>query len=502
MQGISNQITQVVGAFIPSLVGALIILVVGLIVAWIVSLVVRAILRRTTLDDRIARWISGEEDEKKPMGVEDTVGKVVFWLVMIFVLIAFFEALGLTIITQPLNRLLNAIFEYIPQLLGAAVLLLLAWVIASAVRWLTVRGLGTLNLDKRVGDSAGVEEERMPVTKSIGDALYWLIFLLFLPAILTALNLQGLLIPVQDMVDTLLGFLPNLFAAGLLLLVGWFAAKLVQRIVTNLLVAAGLDRLSERVKLKSAIGGQSLSGLIGLLVYVLILIPIVIASLNALQLEALTAPASNMLNEFLGALPNIFGAALLLIITYVVARLVAALITTLLAGVGFDAVLVRIGLAKAEPAEGRRTPSEAVGYLVLVVIMLFASIEAARLIGFAELATLLSGLTVFVWQVVLGLVIFGIGLWLGNLAGKAIETGSASVNAKVLATVARVAIWVLAGAMALNQMGLGSEIVNLAFGLTLAGIAIAVALAFGLGGRELAARELENWRQSIKSDES
>jgi hypothetical protein len=501
MQALWNQITEVVGAFIPNLVGALIILILGLIVAWIVSAVVRGLLRRTTLDDRIARWITGEEDREKPMDIEDGAGKVVFWLVMLFVLIAFFEALGLTIITQPLNRLLNAIFAYIPQILGAAVLLLLAWIIASAVRWLTVRGLGALKLDKRLGDSTGVEEERMPITKSIGDALYWLIFLLFLPAILTALNLQGLLVPVQDMVDTLLGFLPNLFAAGLLLLVGWFVAKLVQRIATNLLVAAGLDRLSERVGLKSAIGEQSLSGLVGLLLYILILIPVIIASLNALQLEALTAPASNMLNEFLGALPNIFAAALLLIITYVIARLVAALVTTLLSGVGFDTILIRIGLAKEKPGVGQRTPSEAVGYLVLVVIMLFASIEAAALVGFAELATLLTGLTVFLWRVVLGLVIFGIGLWLGNLAGSAIEAGQ-SANAKLLALVARVAIWVLAGAMALSQLGLGSEIVNLAFGLTFGAVAIAAALAFGLGGRELAGRELEKWRGTLESDES
>jgi hypothetical protein len=501
MQTLWDQITQVIGTFIPNLVGALIILVVGLIIAWIVSAVVRGLLRRTKLDDRIAGWIKGDEAEGKPMEVENVVGRVAFWLVMVFVLIAFFEALGLTLITDPLNRLLSVIFAYIPQILGAAVLLLLAWIIASAVRWLAVRGLGVLKLDKRLGDSAGVEEERMPVTKSIGDALYWLVFLLFLPLILDALNLQGLLVPVQGMVDTVLGFLPNLFAAGLLLLVGWFVAKLVQRIVTNLLVAAGVDRLSERVKLQSAIGGQSLAGLIGLLVYILILIPVIIASLNALQLQALTVSASNMLNEFLGALPNIFAAALLLIITYVVARLVVALVTTLLTGLGFNTILVRLGLTKAEPAEGQRTPSDMVGYLILVVVMLLASIEAASMIGFTALATLLSGLTVFIWQVVLGLVIFAIGLWLGNLAGRAIETG-VSVNARLLATVARLAIWVLAGTMALNQMGLGSEIVNLAFGLTLGGIAIAVALAFGLGGRELAGRELEKWRANLESDES
>ena len=56
MQSLWNQITQVVGAFIPNLVGALIILVIGLIIAWVLALVTRAILRRTTLDDRIARF--------------------------------------------------------------------------------------------------------------------------------------------------------------------------------------------------------------------------------------------------------------------------------------------------------------------------------------------------------------------------------------------------------------------------------------------------------------
>ncbi len=500
MQGIWNQITQVVGAFIPNLVGALIILIVGLIVAWIVAAVVRAILRRTTLDDRIARWISGEEDEKKPMEVEDAVGKAVFWLIMIFVLIAFFEALGLTIITQPLNRLLNTIFEYIPQLIGAAVLLLLAWIIASAVRWLVTRGLVALKVDERLSDSAGIEAERMPVSKSVADALYWLVFLLFLPAVLTALNLQGLLSPVQGMVDKVLAFLPNLFAAGLLLLIGWFVARLVQRIVTNLLAAAGIDRLSERVGLKNAIGEQPLSGLIGLIVYILILVPVIVAALNALQLEALTQPATHMLDQMLGALPGIFAAALLLVITYVVARLVAALVTSLLTGIGFNIILVRLGLTKAEPAAGERTPSQVVGYLVIVVVMLFAVIEAAGLLGFAELAVLISGLLVFVWQVVLGLVIFSIGLWLANLAANVIQTSNTS-QAKLLALMARVAILVLAGAMALSQMGLGSDIVNLAFGLTLGGIAVAVALAFGLGGRELAARQLESWRNSM-SDES
>jgi hypothetical protein len=302
------------------------------------------------------------------------------------------------------------------------------------------------------------------------------------------------------MINKILGFLPNIFAAGLILAIGWFVARIVQRIVTNLLAAVGADRLSERVGLAPVLGKQRLSGLLGLVVYVLILIPVLIAALNALALEAITRPATNMLNAILTALPAIFAAILVVTIAYVVGRVVAGLITNLLTGAGFNAILARLGLGK-EPAEGERTPSEIVGYLVLVAIMLLASIEALRLLGFGSVAGLVTQFTAFAGQVVLGLIIFAIGLYLSNLAAKTVQASGAA-QAGLLALAARVSILVLAGAMALRQMGLANEIINLAFGLLLGAIAVAVALAFGLGGREIAARELEKWLQSAKSKKS
>jgi hypothetical protein len=302
------------------------------------------------------------------------------------------------------------------------------------------------------------------------------------------------------MINQILGFLPNIFAAGLILAIGWFVARIVQQIVTNLLAAIGTDQLSERVGLAPALGKQRLSGLLGLVVYVLILIPVLIAALNALALEAITQPASNMLNAILEAFPAIFAAALVLVIAYMVGRVVAGLITNLLSGVGFNAILARLGLGK-EPGEGVRTPSEVVGYLVLVAVMLFAAIEASRLLGFVLLADLVVQFTAFASQVVLGLIILAIGLYLSNLAAKTVQA-SGAVQAGLLALAARVSILVLAGAMALRQMGLANEIINMAFGLLLGAIAVAVALAFGLGGRELAARELEGWLQSVKGSKS
>ncbi|NIO72750.1 MAG: mechanosensitive ion channel, partial [Anaerolineae bacterium] len=282
MQVIWDQITRLVGAYIPNLVAALAILIIGWLVALIISAIVRGALRRTTLDDRLARWIVGEE-AAEGVEVERQVSRGVYYLIMIFVLIAFFQALRLTVITEPLTQLLNQVFEYAPRLLGAGLVLLVAWIVASVLKFAISRVLTAAKLDERLGTSAGLEEEkRVPLAQTLGNAVYWLIFLLALPAVLSALELEGLLQPVQGMINQILGFLPNIFAAGLILAVGWFIARIVQQIVTNLLAAIGADRLSERVGLAPVLGKQRLSGLLGLVVYVLILIPVLIAALNAL----------------------------------------------------------------------------------------------------------------------------------------------------------------------------------------------------------------------------
>jgi len=300
------------------------------------------------------------------------------------------------------------------------------------------------------------------------------------------------------MLTHMLAFLPNVVAAGIILLVGWFVARIVRRIVTGLLAAAGANQLADRVGLSQVLGRQSLSGLVGLVVYIMILVPVLISALNALQIEAVTRPATNMLDAFLAAIPNIFAAAVVLAIAYIVGRLVAGLVTNLQAGIGFDTVPARLGLTSSTPTVNRRTPSEIVGILTLVAVMLFATVEALRLLNFTALADLLAELVQLGGQVILGLIILAIGAYLANLAAELIRS-SDTPNTGLLALAARIAILLLAGAMALRQMGIANEIVILAFGLMLGAVAVAAAIAFGLGGREVAGRELEHWVDQVKN---
>ena len=243
MQGLMEQMTaqlaQLLSPHVVRILGALGVLVAGWIVALIVAALVRAALKRTTLDNRLARWIMGEE-KAEGFDVERWIGKVVYYLILVFALVGFFNVLNLTIISQPLTAFLNQIFGYGPSLIGAGLLLAGAWLVATVLRRIVAGALSVAKLDERLGGEVGIEEAKRPLlSKTVADAVYWLVFLLFLPAILEALSLEGLLRPVQELVEKVLTFLPNILAAGAILAVGWFVARVVQRIVTNLLAAAG-----------------------------------------------------------------------------------------------------------------------------------------------------------------------------------------------------------------------------------------------------------------------
>ncbi len=476
-----TQFTNLASGYAPK---ALAVLIIGWIVALGIGAVVRAAVTRLRLDRWLSESVTGA-DVPDVAELGRKIGKGVYYLIMLLVLVAFFQTLGLTSVADPLSQFLNKIFEYAPQLIAAGVLLFAAWVVAGVLRFVVRRVLTAAEIDQRLTREAGVEgDQDLPLTKTISEATYWLVYLLFLPAVLDALNVPGLLAPVQDMVTRILGFLPNLFAAGVILGIGWIVARIVQRVVSNLLAATGADRLSDRVGLARIMGENKLSGVLGLSVYILILVPVIVGSLNALQIEAVTRPASDMLNSILGTLPGIFAAVLVVGVAWVVGRVVSGMATHMLTGIGFDRLPARLGLA-TEPAEGRRTPSQIVGTIVMVAIVLFAAMQALPMLGFDLLATMMSDFLTFASRVLVALVIFGFGLFAAKLVADMIAD-SGIPNAKLLSVTARAAILVLAGAMGLQQTGVAQEIVNLAFGITVGAIAVAAAIAFGIGARDAA----------------
>jgi len=328
----------------------------------------------------------------------------------------------------------------------------------------------------------------------VGNVLFWLVILLFIPAILGAYDLQPLLAPVQSMVDKVLALVPNVFAALVIGFVGWLVAKVMRGLVTNLLAAAGADKAGHSAGLDQSV---HLSRVAGTLVFIFIFIPTLIAALDALQIESVSKPATEMLGQVLNAVPHIVAAGLILVVTYYVARFAAALVSRLLNGMGFDDVPGKLGMEKAFSAKLK--PSGVVGAVILFFAMLFATVEAANQLQFTQVGDVVTTFIKFGGEVLLGGVILLIGFWLANLVHSAIaRTGND--NARGLARLAQAAIIGLVIAMGLRAMGIADDIVNLAFGLTLGAVAVAFALSFGLGGREAAGRQMEHWLSWLRKD--
>jgi hypothetical protein len=503
------------------LVGALAILVLGWIIAMGLAGVVRGLLSRTKIDDRIANLTTGQQ--AKAASVANIAATVVFWIIMILAVVAALNVFKLTTVSEPLNNFLNQIFAYLPRLGGAAIMVAVAWLVATVSKMLVMQVARSFALDDRLSETTDGAGGQFILSETIGNALYWFVFLFFLPLILDVLGLQGPLQPVQNLLNDFLAALPNILKAVVIAVVGWLIARIVRGIVANLLAALGADQIGSKVGLTRGSTRQSLSWIVGTIIYVLILIPTAVAALEALRIQSISAPASAMLNQILTAIPQIFTAALILVFGYVIGQFVNELITNLLTGIGFNNVLNWLGLQQRRespippppPADleegslmliepdragfGVRTPSEIVGIVLLVVIMLFAAVAATNILGIPALTAIVSGLLVLLGQVVVGLVIFGVGLYLANLA-YGIVSSSGTSQARILGQTARIAIIALVAAMALQQIGIAPNIINLAFGLLLGAISVAIALAFGLGGRDVAAEQLRDWLSSFKRE--
>lgn len=511
--------------FLLNLLAAIAILVVGFIIAKIVASLVQGLLKRTQFDNKLAEWISGDRQATVP--IENWVSGIVFWVIMIFVVVAFLERLDLTVVSQPLNNFLSEILGFLPRIGSAVLLLAVAWVLATIVKVLVTRALQALNIDRRLGQqvsSGATEQNEFAVSQTLGSALYWFIFLLFLPSILSTLQLEGTLVPVQALLDEVLSVLPNLLGAGVIVAIGWLVSTVIRRIVTNLLLASGADRLGSRFGLSETAGSQTFSWLVGTVVYVLILIPVAITALEAIKIEAITTPAVGMLNQILEAVPLIFTAGLILVVAYVVGKFISDLVVNLLTGFGFNNIFYWLGVQSrppgagestsgpspdASPADGEQpalkqkisvqTPSEIVGTVILIAVMLFATITATDILGLEALTLILGTILQIAAQVLFGAIVFAIGLYFANLAFRLI-TSSGTHQAVFLGQAARIAIIILVGAMALQRMGIAPDIVNLAFGLLLGAIAVAIALAFGLGARDIAAEQINEWLAAFKGD--
>lgn len=361
----------------------------------------------------------------------------------------------------------------------AVVILVATYFLAKAAKWAFAKVVDKVPLLQRgtgSGESIGM---------SLGKIVSLLIWLFGLVGVLSVLDLDDVTMPLTTLLNAVMGFVPNLVGAALIFFIGHMIAKVVRDLVVTSLQTIDFDKWANKGGVDSVTGNTAISKTIGVIFYVLIIIPVAIGAIDTLGIEAVSVPATDMLHLILAAIPSILVAAILLGIGYVIANFAAGILKEILDGLGVDRSVAAMDILP----EGT-SASGVIARIVQIAILLFAAIGATRALGFAELTDILDAILGLGGKVIFGGVVILVGFLIANLLAKL--AGGASQGSLASQVVKWVTI-VLFTFMGLEFMGVGDEIVRLAFGALVVGGAVAGALAFGLGGREWAARQLQKW---------
>ena len=458
-----------------------------LIVGWIIALVIAAGIKKVLSKLNTNQKLSTATGHRS--NIENILSRVVFWVVMIIAVIGALNVLNLNSVSGPFSNMVQQFLLFIPQLLAAVAVGFIGWILANLVKVGLTKLLSKTQLDEKLSQDVGVNS----FSQNISEIVYWLILFLFLPIVLSILGLNGLLYPIQNMVNEAVVFLPNIFMAGIIIFVGYILAKIVRGITEGLLGSLNVQQHAEKIGLFK---NSNLPKVLGSFVFAIIIITSLIIAFEALGVEAISQPATAMLYEIMNAIPHIIAAGLILILSYVVARFVANLVVEVVSGTGVDEIPAKLDVQRFL---GTTKVSCVVGYLIVFFTMLFAVSEAANRLGFEQVSSLIAMFIYFGANILLGAVILVIGFWLANIVANVVQRGENN-SARWLGNLVRVLIMGLVVAMGLRAMGIADSIVNLAFGLTLGAVAVAFALAFGLGGRQPAERLLSDLIDKAKND--
>jgi len=305
----------------------------------------------------------------------------------------------------------------------------------------------------------------------------------------------GVLQSFQDFFGALIGFLPTIVAVLILLLIAWILAKVLRAGTRKLMRTSGIDkRLGKGQDPRDESQFPVAQGA-GTAVFWIVWILFILAILQVLGVQGLFDSIVVVFEKIFAAIPHIIGALVILAIFYFVGRLLVKLVTKLLTSIKFDELPVKLGLSK-KPGEGAGSPTNVVGYIIMVFIMLFALMMAANLLGFTVVNELIAVLTQFLGLVLLGVIVIGVGIFVANFVANILRAGARSES---LVSFVRIAIIVLSVFLGIRAMGFADDLIVLGFGLALGAAAIAAAIAFGLGGREVAGELLARWTKTSPS---
>ena len=370
----------------------------------------------------------------------------------------------------------------IKALAGLAILIIGLFIV-KIISELIRKGLNKVDM-LTLTDDEGVKTE---LASPIASLIKAILTIFVLMAVLQHFGLTDVLDPLKQMLNKFMSAIPNIIGAGVIGYAGWIIATIVSK-----LVGVGLGKVDDQLAVKTGNTDLKVSKFGSAFIFGGILLPIVVAALGVLKIPAISDPATSMINDLMAAVPNIVGAGIILLVTYFVAKFVVYMLSGLLEGMNINSYPEKMGIQNLFTESF--TPTKLVGGSVMFFSMMTAATAAVNTLGIDVISKIFAKVIEFGGGILVGGLILVIGNFLGSLAyKKLVANGSAG-----MANIARIAILGLVLAMGLKSMGLADNIVNMAFGFTIGSVAVAAALAFGLGGKDAAKEIADHWATKVK----
>lgn len=362
----------------------------------------------------------------------------------------------------------------------ALVILIITWLLARIVRWAAGKLVSRVKFLQKQGNDGE------QIGQSLGKVAGLIVWLFGLVAILQVFSLSEVLSPVQGLLGGVMAFIPNLIGAGFIFFVGYVIANIVRQLLNTGLGTVDFSGLVRKLtpgdepidEVQSRETQAKIVSVLSNIVFALILLVVSISALQVLGIAAISDPAQQMLQLVFTAIPQVIMALALLAVGFLIAKFVGQLLETTLQGVGTDRVVAEWGVVP----EGK-SASGIIAGIVKIAIVLFFGVMAAQMLNFPAITNILNEILGLGGKILFGAAIIAAGFVIANVIGKFMGETLAS---KIIRYTA-IALFV---AMGLKYMGIADSIINMAFGAIVIGAALAAALAFGLGGRDAAARTL------------
>jgi hypothetical protein len=478
----------------------------GWVVAKIIAFGVYRGLCRTSLDNKLAAKLhlgvlsDGQPSKpSQPNALERGVANVVFYMLMLLVVVGVLQFAGLSQAAGPIQGLVDTVVQALPLVGKAALILVVAYFAGLILSRLIAAAISGMRLDSRFAELSASEQvaaetaaaEVKPFSRAAGDIVFWLVMVAGLAGAFDALRITPISEPLNAALNRIVSVVPSFGFAALIVLAGYVLGRVVRVVLHNLLDSLGFNRLVDRVGLGKLFGHTRPSAVVGILAMAFVVFQATIAGLNEIGLVTLSGPLTAMMARFWLLLPSLAVSALVVAAGVFVGGLLRRAAAATLKNLGFNELAHRLGFPVLAPrVDHLEQPGELVGFLIQVAVILLATAQACDNLELATWSHYLNGFIGYLLKhVAVAVAIVGVGVAIGNYVRELVRARSAAPGesqSRWLGEFARYAVLVLAFTMAIHQLNVAPEFVLLAFGLLFGGLCLAMALAFGLGGRDVA----------------